>query len=1126
MNKKFPCYSVQISTPDQLTLPEDRLCTPDHTWHGAAVMWHDSLNSSASHILNTNDRFTGIKLKFQGVSILAISLYLPTSGKDNDFVECLAELSAYIVDNISNEETILIGTDSNCSDKSSQCRLQAFQQFCEEHHLSKVCHTGPTFHHNNGTSSSNIDYFLVSCNQTATLKPVSVQCKEDYPENLSSHDPVLTTLVIPRDTQVCLQEKYADTYTAFTQTRIVWKAEDIPTYQALAAKFLSECEAFFSSSDFLPLKCQLYSELLVKAAEISLGTKPCMPIAKKFYSPRVHQAWQHLQKLFKIWKHDEKPRDKGNIAFLRYRQARSAFQQIKRYENNLKTIRYNNILMQSHKTDRVKHLRLVKKMRGYKSRQNLTMLHTSAGVYHGGDILEGFAKHAEMLGKFVGECPEFDNKFYRLCVQDNTYIFDFKTDFCMKIPLMKLSDLEKIIDKEMKNGKACDVYKLKAEHLKHAGYGAKIAILNLINDILGDLKSFACPQIKAGLGTAAFKGKKKHVSHATSYRRITVVPQIGSIIDRFIDPIAEKVFLPAQSPDQYGFTRNISYLLGAVLRGECQRYALDTRQTCFGVSFDGQAAFSSVDRAIQVRELYSSGESGDLLLYSKNTYENTVSRMKLDDKLSREISEQKGAREGHKRSSGHFKVYINPCLVTADSSKLGFYIGPVCVSVICIADDTYVLSGNPRSLQGLIDIVGHYGKRYRLIFGPEKTKVTITGSNHDMQYYLENNIWTLYGEKLTVAENNDHLGLVVSGKDEETKNIEKNIKSARESLFSFLGNIFAYRCKMSQAVQYHTWTVFIKPVLKSGLSALPVRPPMMKPLLKFHHKILRAILKLSKYSPLPPLYFLLGEPPLEASLHLDVFSLFWNIWVNPQTKVFEVLKYLLMISDDNSLTWSAHVRILFGIYNLPDPLLLLNTTPWPKQRWKSHTRIAVISYHEAIWRQKAKANVKLQYLNVQATGLNSRIHPMLSQLLTTQDVALVRPHVKMLAGDYMCYSFLAHDQGTSPHCRLCLAVSPHQAAPAEDYEHLLTRCRATADTRNSRMPGLLNTVAQHCVHNRLLSQASHPHMTQFLIDCTSLNLPTDIRVPHDHHGYSEISRQCSIYINAIHRDRSKQLKLL
>ena len=52
--------------------------------------------------------------------------------------------------------------------------------------------------------------------------------------------------------------------------------------------------------------------------------------------------------------------------------------------------------------------------------------------------------------------------------------------------------------------------------------------------------------------------------------------------------------------------------MGALERGECQRHALDTKQTCFGISFDGQAAFPSVDRDIQVRELYSCGESGDI----------------------------------------------------------------------------------------------------------------------------------------------------------------------------------------------------------------------------------------------------------------------------------------------------------------------------------------------------------------------------------------------------------------------------------------------------------------------------------------------------------------------------------
>ena len=105
--------------------------------------------------------------------------------------------------------------------------------------------------------------------------------------------------------------------------------------------------------------------------------------------------------------------------------------------------------------------------------------------------------------------------------------------------------------------------------------------------------------------------------------------------------------------------------------------------------------------------------------------------------------------------------------------------------------------------------------------------------------------------------------------------------------------------------------MYVKPVLRSGLAVLPIRPAVMKPLVTFQNKILRAILKLSAYSPIAPLYFMLGELPLEASLHTDILSLFWNIWVNPQTKVHTVLKYLLMMSSNSSVTWSAHVRIIF-----------------------------------------------------------------------------------------------------------------------------------------------------------------------------------------------------------------------
>ena len=315
----------------------------------------------------------------------------------------------------------------------------------------------------------------------------------------------------------------------------------------------------------------------------------------------------------------------------------------------------------------------------------------------------------------------------------------------------------------------------------------------------------------------------------------------------------------------------------------------------------------------------------------------------------------------------------------------------------------------------------------------------------------------------------------MSGIDEEIKNVDKNINSARDTLFGFLGNLFAYKCKLSPAVQCHVWQTFVKPVLRSGLAALPIRPPVIKTLTTFHHKVIRAILKLSSHSPVAPLYFLLGEIPLDASVHLDVLALFWNIWSNPQTKIFGVLKYLLSMCEETSLTWSGHVRILFHLYNLPDPMNLLDTHPWPKERWKQHCKA-----HEAIFGHRVTHKTK--YLNMQATGLSGRIYPILAWVMTTQDVEKVRPHVKMLAGDYQCYANLASDQDIEPHCRMCELLSS-QPSPVEDLEHILTRCRATADTRNRIIPELLNTLAGYYPGNGFLTNITHATLTQFILDC-------------------------------------------
>ena len=108
LNSVFPTYSVQISTPDQFTPVEDNLGISEHVWHGSALLWHESMGASVVNIKNVHERFTGIKIRVDGHSLLAISAYLPTSGKDDEYLDCLCQLSNFITDNTSVHDTVLI----------------------------------------------------------------------------------------------------------------------------------------------------------------------------------------------------------------------------------------------------------------------------------------------------------------------------------------------------------------------------------------------------------------------------------------------------------------------------------------------------------------------------------------------------------------------------------------------------------------------------------------------------------------------------------------------------------------------------------------------------------------------------------------------------------------------------------------------------------------------------------------------------------------------------------------------------------------------------------------------------------------------------------------------------------
>ena len=162
LSEYLPEYSFKVSTPDMFLLPEDLLQRPSHGWHGAAIGWRKDSNARIKFLESIHDRIVGVKVSISGNSLMHVSFYAPTSGQDDDFIESVSYLSEFIKRNTSAGDQVVIGTDCNCSSKSSSRRQESWKNFLELFELESKFPDNPTFHHHNQSSHSFIDTFATS----------------------------------------------------------------------------------------------------------------------------------------------------------------------------------------------------------------------------------------------------------------------------------------------------------------------------------------------------------------------------------------------------------------------------------------------------------------------------------------------------------------------------------------------------------------------------------------------------------------------------------------------------------------------------------------------------------------------------------------------------------------------------------------------------------------------------------------------------------------------------------------------------------------------------------------------------------------------------------------------------
>ena len=124
----------------------------------------------------------------------------------------------------------------------------------------------------------------------------------------------------------------------------------------------------------------------------------------------------------------------------------------------------------------------------------------------------------------------------------------------------------------------------------------------------------------------------------------------------------------------------------------------------------------------------------------------------------------------------------------------------------------------------------------------------------------------------------------------------------------------------------------------------------------------------------------------------------------------------------------------------------------------------------------------MKYLNVSLSGLTGRHHPALSNLVTTRVVTLSRPHIKMLAGNYLIYKMKSEQSGGSPLCKICSTDSD------ETISDVISTCQGLAVERERT----LKQFEELCLSTKNLIRFENIKnnedlLCQFIMDPTSLN---------------------------------------
>lgn len=528
-----------------------------------------------------------------------------------------------------------------------------------------------------------------------------------------------------------------------------------------------------SEDETFEVKYKNMVESIHKAAREAIGEKPKLKSNKIWWTKDIEELIERKKRIYLKWLNTKKAEDKETFKNIK-KKTRQKINHLKNEMWDRKCQEIEGYIGGRQCTEAWKFIGRVRKTG--RERVNIQKI-----------TQEQWKSHYEQLLK--ENRPQYTQEASQINIEGERVEIDGNT---VKKAIVKL-----------KNGKSCGPEGVSAELLKNGTDKLVRTITQLFNDCLNG------QQIPKEWKVAHISPiyKKGNRNECDNYRGISVTSSISRLYGRILRDLIEKEFI--EEEDQCGFRTGRSCTDNVfVMKQIIEKRAAVNLETHI-LFIDLTKAYDNIPTCKLWEVLQNTNISQTLIVATKKLYDDAISRVKIENKLSAPFKITKGLRQGCCISPTLFKIYIKQALIKwkQKCSGMGIPLENTIVYSLQFADDQAVIAGDKEDLEYMARKLKETYSEWGLTMNIHKTKYLNIGS--DIQNLQLDNT-----EEIKACENYKYLGITFDKTGTDEKEIRTRIIQARKIIGCLNGILWNKHITKNR--KYNIYNTIIKSTLLYG----------------------------------------------------------------------------------------------------------------------------------------------------------------------------------------------------------------------------------------------------------------------------------------------------------------------